>query len=200
MKKWMRKIAVVMVAMMTFGLYVPPGLTSEVEAEDNKNELSHPDLNEETVSSVLNEAKEQTLEQQEEVQVWHHALTEQAKEQTLQKLGPRITGQLDDSFMHAILFNIEETLDELLSEIPENRHSCLNITKAPADGLGEKIFHIYDMESGEDLIRFHVRRDHRPWEGYWFNFHYHISEDNFDGHYELGEIFWDKNTPPKWMA
>jgi phage terminase Nu1 subunit (DNA packaging protein) len=202
MKLWMRKIAVVIVAIMTFGFYVPPGLNAEVEAEDNKNELSHSGLSEETVASVSETTKEEEhdFELQEDTHVQLHTLTDQAKVQTLMKLGPRITNQLDNHFMDTILLNIEDTLDQLLSEIPEEKHDYLKLTETPADGLAEKIFHIYDADTNEDIIRFHVRRDHRPWEGYWFNFHYHVNDDNFEGHHEIGEIFWDKNMPPKWMA
>ncbi|GAB3798353.1 YpjP family protein [Virgibacillus kimchii] len=200
MKIWLRKLAVVMVAIMTFGLYVPPGLMAEAEAEDNKDELSHSGVSEETAVAEV-ETPELEVQNSGQEETSHlHSLSDQAKEQTLLKLGPRITGQLDEQFMDAILDNIENTLNGFLSEIPEERHVYLSITEVPADGLGERIFNIFDAETNEDIIRFHVRRDHRPWEGYWFNFHYHIYDDQFEGHYEIGEIFWDKNMPPKWMA
>jgi hypothetical protein len=201
MKLLMRKIAVMMVAIMTFGFYVPPGLHTDVEAEDNKNELSHSDVNTETeTASVLEvlEVHDPEVTAREEDPLF--LLTDQAKEQTLMKLGPRITSQLDENFMDTILLNIEDTLESLIAEMPEEEYAYLNITESPADGFGEKIFHIYNARTNEDLIRFHVRRDHRPWEGYWFNFHYHINDDNFEDHHEIGEIFWDKNMPPKWMA
>jgi uncharacterized protein YciI len=184
---------------MTFGFYVPPGLTAEVEAVGNKNELSNSDINEESVTSVL-EAPEEEPELKQNKDDHLDTLANQAKEQTLLKLGPRITSQLDEDFMNTILLNIEDTLDSILSELPEEKYAFLNITETPADGLGEKIFHIYDGGTNEDIIRFHVRRDHRPWEGYWFNFHYHVNDDDFEKHHEIGEIFWDKNMPPKWMA
>ena len=63
-----------------------------------------------------------------------------------------------------------------------------------------KIFHVYNRLTGEDLLRFHVRRDHPPQDGYWFNFHYHTAEDGFQSHHELGSIYWDRNTPPDWMS
>ncbi|MFA1819255.1 YpjP family protein [Virgibacillus oceani] len=196
----MRKIAVVMVAIMTLGFYVPPGLTADMEAEDNKKALSNPDVNDEAVTSVLVVPQEHEPERTQSTADHLHILTDQAKEQTLMKLGPRITSQLDENFMDTILLNIEETLDSILSEFPAEKYAYLNITETPANGFGEKIFHIYDVETNEDVARFHVRRDHRPWEGYWFNFHYHVFEDGFEDHHEIGEIFWDKNMPPKWMA
>jgi len=200
MKLWMRKIAVAIVAIMTFGFYVPPGLTTDVEAENNKNELSNSDINQETVTSVLEILEEDEPELAQSKDDHLHTLTDQAKELTLIKLGPRITSKLDENFMDTILLNIEDTMDSILSGLPEEKYAYLNITETPAVGFGEKIFHIYDDETNEDIIRFHVRRDHRPWEGYWFNFHYHINADDFEGHHEIGEIFWDKNMPPKWMA
>ncbi|MED4798110.1 YpjP family protein, partial [Priestia megaterium] len=51
-----------------------------------------------------------------------------------------------------------------------------------------------------DLIRFHVRRENPPKDGYWFNFHYHAAADNFQKHYDLGKIYWNRNMPPKWFS
>ncbi|MDI5787933.1 YpjP family protein [Bacillus licheniformis] len=37
----------------------------------------------------------------------------------------------------------------------------------------------FTIGNGEDVLRFHVRRDKPPHKGYWFNFHYHTAEDGF---------------------
>ena len=97
-----------------------------------------------------------------------------------------------------ILPKIEVALEEMASQFPDEQLQSLTISEKPSGGRSEKIFHIYDTESGKDIIRFHVRQDHIPLEGYWFNFHYHTYHDSFSAHYELGSIYWDTNTPPKW--
>jgi hypothetical protein len=85
-------------------------------------------------------------------------------------------------------------------QFPEESLANLKVTETPGGGLSEKIFHITNSKANEDVIRFHVRRDHPPQQGYWFNFHYHTHHDNFQAHHELGSIYWNKNTPPKWMT
>jgi hypothetical protein len=88
----------------------------------------------------------------------------------------------------------------LAEQYPEEQLHYLAVTENPSGGMGERIFHIYRVDSGEDIIRFHVRREHPPQDGYWFQFHYHTYHDDFQTHYELGKIYWDKNTPPQWRT
>jgi hypothetical protein len=99
-----------------------------------------------------------------------------------------------------ILPNIEKAIQEVAVQFPEESLANLKVTETPGGGLSEKIFHITNSKANEDVIRFHVRRDHPPQQGYWFNFHYHTHHDNFQAHHELGSIYWNKNTPPKWMT
>src|SRR5690625_2926285 len=99
-----------------------------------------------------------------------------------------------------ILPTMEEALQHILTDIGEEDATYIGITEQLSTGYGEKIFHVYDYRTKNDIARFHVRRDNRPLEGYWFNFHYHLYDDNFEKHYEIGEIYWDKNIPPKWMS
>ena len=54
----------------------------------------------------------------------------------------------------------------------------LAISEKPAGDYSEKIFNVYDLEDRKDLIRFHVRTEKRPKDGYFYNFHYHIAEDD----------------------
>ncbi len=56
----------------------------------------------------------------------------------------------------------------------------------------KKIFNITNSQTGSDLIRFHVRTEKRPQEGYYYNFHYHSAEDDFMAHNNLGDIYWEK--------
>lgn len=116
------------------------------------------------------------------------------------KFGSKIGPVIADEFQNVILPKIEKALAEVTEQFPEEDLSYLTISEIPSGGRGEKIFHIYNEKTGKDIIRFHVRRDLRPQEGYWFNFHYHTYHDHFEKHYLLGEIFWDKNTPPRWMS
>lgn len=76
----------------------------------------------------------------------------------------------------------------------------IEIVENTNPGYGEKIFDLYDMRDGKALAKFHVRRENRPLDGYWFNFHYHEQLDNYETHHTIGEVYWSKNTPPKWMS
>ncbi|WP_099159127.1 YpjP family protein [Virgibacillus ndiopensis] len=203
MKLWMRKVTVVLVTIMTLGIYVPP-IHLNTDAEDNKEAVSpKEDVNEDFLTTTLDISREETdsePENDEEELDYVNTITEKAKEQTITKLGPRIVSQVDDDFTTEILPNIEEVVTMILAGADEEDLSYYGITESPADGFGERIFNIYDLRTNEDLARFHVRRDNRPQEGYWFNFHYHLNNDDFEEHHEIGEIYWDKNIPPKWMA
>lgn len=198
MKQWFRKISVAFVAMITLGLYVPStDITTEAENK-NSSVSSSPNENE----HVLVEEKDTSYEAIDEIS--HSidptiALTEKAKEQALKKLGPRIANQLDEEFQSVILPKIETELDVMFKEAGDSI-KYYEITENPATGYGERIFNVYDHHSEKVIAKFHVRRDHRPLEGYWFNFHYHHWKDGFEKHYEIGNVYWDKNIPPKWMS
>ena len=81
--------------------------------------------------------------------------------------------------------------------MPEESLQSLAISK-PAGGNNEKIFHVYDTKTGNDLLRFHVRRDHPPQDGYYFNFHYHRFDD---GYLDImsWEIFIEYECAAKWF-
>jgi hypothetical protein len=123
----------------------------------------------------------------------------QAEEQSLEKFGTRIGPVIEDEFRQIILPNIEQAIVTVAEQFPEEELANLAISEAPGGGLSEKIFHIYGHDQ-KDIIRFHVRRDRPPHEGYWFNFHFHTYHDSFQTHYDLGSIYWAKNTPPKWRT
>lgn len=199
MKLWMRKITVVLVTIMTLGLYVPP-LALDVDADENKDALaSNPESFNDAGLTVTEAIENEPLPDNDE-NYFIQTLTEKAKEQTITKLGPRITEKIDDDFFHDILHNMEDVVQTILADAKEEDAQYIGITEHPSNGFGEKIFNIYDYRTHKDIARFHVRRDNRPLEGYWFNFHYHLSNDGFEEHHEIGEVYWDKNVPPKWMA
>ncbi|NBJ69447.1 hypothetical protein D1839_08200 [Roseburia sp. 1XD42-34] len=191
MKQWMKKIAVMMIAIVTLGMYVPASLTEEPsDAKARYN--SDSDVSETSSPAVLEESPPLTDPMLE--------LSEKAKEQVMRKMGPRIADRVVDEFTSVILPHIEQVMQTVMLDENGEPISHYGITEDPASGYGERIFHIYDYQLEENVVKFHVRRDHRPLEGHWFNFHYHVKDDQFETHYEIGEIFWDKNTPPKWMA
>jgi len=204
MKIWMRKVAVVLVTIMTLGIYVPP-ISLDVDAEENKDALSSKSDNHEAISNAVSEVKEEIdykldSDEDEDKDYFIQSITEEAKEQTITKLGSRIVNQIDEEFLNDILLNMGEVLQTILVDTNENGSQYYGITERPSEGPGEKIFNIYDYRTQKDVAKFHVRRDNRPLEGYWFNFHYHLSNDNFEEHHEIGEIYWDKNIPPRWMS
>jgi hypothetical protein len=197
MNKWLRKSFVVMVSLLTFGIVTPSQFINEVNAEKaNDRETfesasvrgsfeGHKDL---FSNPVFDESK------------FVEDLVRQAEYQSYQKFGTRIKPVIENEFRTIIMPNIELALEETASQYPNEDLLNLIITESPGGGLSEKIFHIKNKVTDQDVVRFHVRRDNPPQAGYWFNFHYHTYHDNFQKHHDLGTIFWAKNTPPKWMS
>lgn len=196
MKLWMRKISVILITFMTLGVYIPPTYLN-VNAEESAEAVSS-DVDVSVPVGVASK-EEDSIEADSEERDFIGLLTEQAKKQTHMKLGPRIMNQVEEDFTTTIQPNMEDVLTKLLEKVRKDS-PFLAITEEPSQGYGEKIFTIYDYQTKKDIARFDVRRVKRPLEGYWFNFHYHINSDNFQEHHEIGEIYWDKNSPPKWMS
>lgn len=201
MKIWLKKLSVTLIAIMTLGIYVP-STTLNAEPEENKDSVA----SKEAVTNDVVISSPEIIEEKNDNQTYNDSdyfigvLTEQATEQVVTKLGPRISEKVADEFTEMILPNLEEVLKTILTDMGEDVIPYYGITEQPSRGLGEKIFHVYNYQTNQDIARFHVRRDNRPLEGYWFNFHYHLSKDNFEEHHEIGEIYWDKNIPPQWMS
>lgn len=205
MKQWAKKVFVTLVAVMTLGMYIPPVMITDAEEKkenitpsankfDDAVAVSNEDLSANNTSVVL-EVNEEIHDD-----YFINGLAERAKEQTMKKLGPKIANQVDDEITTFILPHIEEVIHSLFNNIDEDEVFYYGITERPSDGYGEKIFNIYDYRTNQEIALFHVRRDNRPLDGYWFNFHYHLHTDNFEKHYQIGDIYWDKNIPPKWMS
>jgi len=197
MNKWLRKSLFIMVSILTFGLVTPTQLMNSVNAEN----LQDRDAFEATAAENSFTQKNRFIEESEfNRDQFMEELMEQAEIQSYQKFGTRIKPVIENEFREIILPNIEKALDETASQFPEEDVKNLTITEQPSAGHSEKIFNIKNGETGKDILRFHVRRDNPPKEGYWFNFHYHTYHDDFQSHHDLGSIYWDKNTPPKWMS
>ncbi|MBO0958249.1 YpjP family protein [Neobacillus sp. MM2021_6] len=197
MNKWLRKPLFVLISILTFGLVTPTQLMNSVNAEN----LQDRDVFEAPAVENSFTQKNRFFEESEfNREAFMEELIKQAEIQSYQKFGTRIKPMIENEFREIILPNIEEALVETASQFPEEDLKNLTITEQPSAGLSEKIFNIKNSEEGKDILRFHVRRDNPPKEGYWFNFHYHTYHDDFQSHHDLGTIYWAKNTPPKWMS
>lgn len=124
----------------------------------------------------------------------------EAETQSYTKFGSRIKPVIENEFSEVIFPNIEKAIQNVAEQYPEEELAFLSVSESPGKGHSEKIFNIRNEKTDEDVIRFHVRREQPPQQGYWFNFHYHTHHDQFQAHHDLGSIYWDKNTPPKWMS
>ncbi|WP_394579536.1 YpjP family protein [Cytobacillus firmus] len=195
MPNWLRKSFVVLVTILTFGLVTP----SQAFLYENTNQLKAS-----RASDVENSEKGAELAEEENSNFDKEDFVRQmltiAEAQSYEKFGTKIGPVIEDEFNEVILPEIEKAIQEVAVQFPEESLAELKVTETPGGGLSEKIFHITNCMTDEDVIRFHVRRDHPPQQGYWFNFHYHTHHDQFQAHHELGSIYWNKNTPPKWMS
>lgn len=216
MKLWLRKLFVITVAVSTFGIIVPSH-TPAVDQNRSRSDVINPSEQDNVNISKIDIGYDDLI-----VEEFRHPLKwtdiaqsttkddlspqftaftiQQAEQLAMTKFGQSIRDNVENEFRAIILPKIEEVLDTLAIELEEDQLRNIEITEQPSGGLGEKIFHLFDVRTGKDIVRFHVRRDQPPLDGYWFNFHYHKQNDNFQGHYELGKIYWDKNTPPHWMS
>lgn len=203
MPKWLRKTLITLITVCTFGLVTPPSYLyiDEVKADKSSKEgyIRPHDPHPIVVQALESEQEDGQEEPIYDAETFVHFAMEQAERQSMEKFGSKIAPVIEDEFKDVILPEIERVLSDLVIQWPEEQFRDLQISEKPAGGYGEKIFHVYNRETGQDVLRFHVRRDHPPQDGYWFNFHYHTWEDQFQKHYPLGNIYWDVNTPPKWL-
>lgn len=206
MKLWLRRISVAFITIMTLGLYIPPvSLTPTAEENREEDIASDRHATEEHLSTVSKQSEEELSIPIAEQDLSHsecfvHTLKEEAKDKTLMKLGPKIAERIEDEFTTDIFPYMEEALESILAANDDDDYTYYGITAGPTKGYGERIFNVYDYRINQEVAQFHVRRDNRPLEGYYFNFHYHINDDHFEEHHHIGDIYWDKNQPPKWMS
>ena len=199
MRKWLRKSFVTLVTVLTFGMVSPfPAVQANDEPVDkpNKNNAfeSKQAVQKDNIEISYHEAQLNLPPKQQFLKT----AMEIGEQQSWRKFGERIGPVIENEFETIILPKIEKAISEVTEQFTDEDIQYLSISQKPGTGKSEKIFHIYNEKTGKDIIRFHVRRDLRPLEGYWFNFHYHTYHDQYQAHHELGEIFWDKNTPPHW--
>lgn len=195
---WFRKSLVILVSVLTFGLVTPSDLAWLAEADSLKD--TKKGLVEEEGLSYLPSQNSTELEEEFNREEFLSGIMNKAEENAFVKFGEKINPKIGDEFKMAILPKMEEAITEMAAQFPDEKLQQLTITEQPSAGRAEKIFHIYDTNSGKDIIRFHVRQENPPLEGYWFDFHYHTYHDSFATHYNIGKIYWDKNTPPEWTS
>lgn len=198
MKKWMQKSLMIAVAFLTLGLITP--------AHEIWDHLDQPKpKNSEVGSNTLTQTIElvstpEHLEVIPETIDTRSTLLMAAKEQSYIKFGMRIAPKISDEFDQYIYPKMQEAIDMTLARLDDGTAKSLVVSEKPSGDYAEKIFNIYNVANGQDMIRFHVRTENRPFDGYYYNFHYHTADDEFVTHYDLGEIYWSKDTPPKWLS
>ena len=195
---WFRKSLVILVSVLTFGLVTPSDLAWLAEADSLKD--TKKGLVEEEGLAYLPSQNSTEIEEEFNREEFLSDILNKAEENAFMKFGDKINPKIGDEFKMVILPKMEEAITEMAAQFPDEKLQQLTITEQPSAGRAEKIFHIYDSISGKDIIRFHVRQENPPLEGYWFDFHYHTYHDSFATHYNIGKIYWDKNTPPEWTS
>ncbi len=200
---WMRKTLVVLFTIVTFGLVSPPAALMADKPSGQPSSLEQNDYTAFYDEHDLYDDDESEDRQDPELlfQSYKEQLLDSAEDQSFLKFGSKIAPVIEDDYRKEILPQIENVISDYLATLQDDEaYQDVVISSMPSAGKTEKIFNVYNRTTGEDLLRFHVRRDHPPHDGYWFNFHYHTAEDGFQSHHELGSIYWDRNTPPNWMS
>jgi hypothetical protein len=196
MKKWVYKTLAITVAFLTFGIITPNHeIWTSLEQLDNQKKavIYEPSTNDVADSYQLDEL----IEQPESPIA---SILTNAKEQSYIKFGTKISPVIGEEFDVVIYPKMAEAIEMTLAQLDDVTIKQIAITENPSGDYSEKIFNIYNVENRKDLMRFHVRTENRPFEGHYYNFHYHLEQDKFATHYNLGEIYWSKNTPPKWLS
>ncbi|MGE6629689.1 YpjP family protein [Bacillus sp. NPDC077027] len=205
MKMLMRKMLVVLFTIATFGLVSPPSalMTDKPSEIPSSGKSQYTAVYDEPTVTRTWESRlyDDTSESIDAFEQYREQLLSTAENQSFLKFGSKISPVIEDEYREEVQPKIEQVITDYLTNFKDDeKFQDVALTDNPSGGKGEKIFHVYNRQTGEDLLRFHVRRDQPPHDGYWFNFHYHTAEDGFQTHYELGNIYWDKNTPPSWMS
>ncbi|UOQ49225.1 YpjP family protein [Gracilibacillus caseinilyticus] len=190
----MKKLTVLLVTILTLGLYVPP---IYIDADMDKGEVEpSEDQTKQLDDQVVEDTNEVVLEDSN--QLYLQELDKQAEELVFEKLG-KISTKIDTELNQVVLPNLKAVLHDIYEQIGEEESQYLMIKEEPSAGYGERIFNLYDAKQKQNVAKFHVNRVKRPSDGYYFQFHYHLFNDQFEEHIPLAEVYWGKNTPPQWM-
>lgn len=194
MPSWLKRALVICITVFTFGLVTPPA----VLLDNTKTDKSSKQNVEQASQTIENEREELSLEYTPTYFITY--AVEEAERQAMMKFGSKIGPVIEEKFEDTVLPRIAETITAFAEQVPVDSLPYLTLSQQPKGKENEKIFHVYDKRTGTDLLRFHVRRDHPPKDGYYFDFHYHSNDDDFVAHHELGKIYWGKNQPPQWLS
>ncbi|MCM3709632.1 YpjP family protein [Sporosarcina luteola] len=200
MKKHLQNLIIALVAVLTLGVISPNHeIWTNLQPKDDSRQAGIPTTSKHDLQLGLEdsifgrESFGHTLSIED-------ALMHPAKELAYLKFGSRIGPVIQNEFDSIILPKIEEVIQQTVASAGGLENSMLSITETPSGDYAEKMFHVSNKDDNKDLIRFHVRTEKRPLDGYYYNFHYHTAEDGFTVHHSLGDIYWSKNTPPKWLS
>ncbi|MDV2683541.1 YpjP family protein [Alkalihalophilus sp. As8PL] len=212
MMPWVKRGLVISSALLTLGLFVPPNeYVKDVQAQAPSKSLG--DSSEKPLIYKVNETSYELYHDVLPLSTDHYIHRDSSSAEiftdfvmnytydlSLMKFGSTIAAKIEQPFAETILPKLKDVVIKTTMDLTKEEWEQVKLSKHPASGLGEKIVHIYNEESGEDLLRFHVRRDQPPKQGFMFNFHYHTYADEFEKHHDLGSIYWGKNSPPQWMS
>ncbi|EGQ27895.1 hypothetical protein HMPREF9372_0113 [Sporosarcina newyorkensis 2681] len=198
MKQWLQRFMIASVAVLTLGAITSNHeIWSNFQSKDEPNEMdsttgdSHYSIELDDSPTEFLSTPDYPIHSEED------QLLDHARSLSYEKFGQRIGPVIQDEFDSEIFPRIEAVIQTTIHNAAERR---LAITEQPSGDYAEKIFHVHDKMAGQDVIRFHVRTEKRPLDGYFYNFHYHTADDGFTAHHTLGDIYWSKNTPPKWLS
>lgn len=217
----MKKCFVGLVAVLTFGMVVPlqahvatKETKENIQEENNQASLSKSTAHIREAGDEEEQDKRQSKKgsadwpaaadqcrtKEEMIAAFSAYAAKEAETQGNKKFGQAVSEQIGDRYADEIVPAFTAALAQMNEAHDPDWIKNLDITRNPAAGLGERILHVYRTDTGRDVMKLHVRRDHPPLDGYWFSFHYHSAADDFQNHHELKRIYWGKNTPPKWRA
>lgn len=198
MKKWLQQLMIISVAFVTFGVISPSHeIWSTLHEKEDVKAAEHPQARSQ-YAVHFDDPFLDRLDDADDI-LSENDLIEGARALAFTKFGTKIGPVIGNEFDEVIFPQIEQVIHETLGEqVQMNRK--LAISESPSGGTSEKIFNIKDVDADKNLLLVHVRTEKRPQDGYFFNFHYHLAEDNYQTHHALGDVYWSKNTPPKWLS
>ncbi|MDN4607652.1 YpjP family protein [Sporosarcina highlanderae] len=200
MKKYFQKLFIAIVAVLTLGVISPSHeIWTTLQPKDDTRETDLPSLQKHGLQLGLEDSifEREIFAQTPSIE---EILFNPAKELVYLKFGSRIGPVIKHEFDQVIFPKMSEVIESTVASAGGLDNGRISITETPSGNYAEKIFHVSDTEAKKDLIRFHVRTEKRPQDGYFYNFHYHTADDDFTVHHSLGDIYWSKNTPPKWLS
>lgn len=213
--EFMKKILVAFVAVLTFGTVIPVFPAHYVDKQNNKEsilkekspetahqpiESAFPGIAPKTTRLSWTDTIPENASKDSLIRAFSVYTLKEAEQQGQHKFGTRVSERISPAYNREIAPLFVMAVRQLSDRHDTDWIRHLEVTHSPSSGMGERILHVYQTDSGREMLKLHVRRDHPPKNGYWFDFHYHTVQDGFQKHHELKKIYWGKNMPPKWQA